>query len=100
MLKRLTPCTHAACLLGQYVAGMAVYSAFPPTVMCCVKITVHRGAKCADASAHCIAVHRDWLEQELDLCNQSYEYQRILEGEIAQRAETARLLREVSAPAD
>ncbi len=27
---------------------------------------------------------RDWLEKELDLCNQSYEYRRVIEGEVAQ----------------
>jgi hypothetical protein len=27
---------------------------------------------------------REWLEKELDLCNQSYEYRRVLEGELAQ----------------
>ncbi|KAG1655297.1 hypothetical protein FOA52_002456 [Chlamydomonas sp. UWO 241] len=38
---------------------------------------------------------REWVEKELDMCNQSYEYQRVLDGELAQRAEASRQLREV-----
>ncbi|KAL6746535.1 hypothetical protein V8C86DRAFT_2939694 [Haematococcus lacustris] len=38
---------------------------------------------------------REWLEKELDLCNQSFEYRRVLEGELAQRAETHGQLRDV-----
>ncbi len=41
---------------------------------------------------------RDWLEKELDMCNQSYEYQRILDGELAQRAQTNKKLKEVDQP--
>lgn len=33
---------------------------------------------------------RNWIERELDNCNQVFEYQRVLDGEIAQRAEAAR----------
>ena len=38
---------------------------------------------------------REWLEQELDLCNTSWELMRVLEGELAQRAEATHRLREV-----
>eukprot|EP00798_Chlamydomonas_sp_ICE-L_P008275 gene8275-1544_t len=38
---------------------------------------------------------REWLEAELDSCNQSFEYRRVLEGELAQRGEAYRQLREV-----
>lgn len=36
---------------------------------------------------------RDWIEAELDLCNQSWVYQKVLDGEIAQRSEAARCAR-------
>ncbi|GBF91684.1 kinesin family member heavy chain [Raphidocelis subcapitata] len=38
---------------------------------------------------------REWVEQELDLCNTSWEYMKVLEGELAQRAEKTHRLREV-----
>ncbi|GAX80469.1 hypothetical protein CEUSTIGMA_g7908.t1 [Chlamydomonas eustigma] len=38
---------------------------------------------------------RDWLEKELDMCNLSFEYQRVLDGELAQRADINRQLKEV-----
>lgn len=38
---------------------------------------------------------RDWIEMELDNCNLSYEYRRVLDGELAQRAEAIRLMKEV-----
>eukprot|EP00775_Hariotina_reticulata_P005026 gene5026-5268_t len=38
---------------------------------------------------------REWVEQELELCNASWQYQKVLDGELAQRAEATRRLREV-----
>ncbi|KAI8464754.1 MAG: hypothetical protein J3K34DRAFT_525930 [Monoraphidium minutum] len=38
---------------------------------------------------------REWVEQEVDLCNTSWEYMKVLEGELAQRAEKTHRLREV-----
>ncbi|WIA39358.1 hypothetical protein OEZ86_005467 [Tetradesmus obliquus] len=38
---------------------------------------------------------REWVEQELELCSTSWQYQKVLDGELAQRAEATRKLREV-----
>jgi len=38
---------------------------------------------------------REWVEQELDLCNTSWEYMKVLEGELAQRAEKTHRVREM-----
>ncbi|GAB4822357.1 hypothetical protein N2152v2_009403 [Parachlorella kessleri] len=38
---------------------------------------------------------REWVERELDVCCASYDLQRVLEGEKAQRSECARKLRDV-----
>ncbi|KAF8064520.1 KIN4A [Scenedesmus sp. PABB004] len=38
---------------------------------------------------------REWVDQELELCSTSWQYQKVLEGELAQRAEATRRLREV-----
>eukprot|EP00879_Flechtneria_rotunda_P010714 GHRR01011196.1.p1 GENE.GHRR01011196.1~~GHRR01011196.1.p1 ORF type:complete len:1304 (+),score=608.99 GHRR01011196.1:374-4285(+) len=38
---------------------------------------------------------RTWVEQELELCSTSWQYQKVLDGELAQRAEATRKMREV-----
>lgn len=38
---------------------------------------------------------REWIDQEMELCSTSWQYQKVLEGELAQRADATRKLREV-----
>jgi len=38
---------------------------------------------------------RDWLEREINICNRSWDLRRVLDGEIALRAESCRQLHEV-----
>ncbi|KAK9846882.1 hypothetical protein WJX84_000810 [Apatococcus fuscideae] len=38
---------------------------------------------------------KDWIDRELDICNQSFDVQRVLEGEKALRSDAARRLRDV-----
>ncbi|GLC45179.1 hypothetical protein PLESTB_000427200 [Pleodorina starrii] len=38
---------------------------------------------------------RDWLQRELDLCNMACEFRKVIDGELAQRAEATKRLKEL-----
>ncbi|KXZ43975.1 hypothetical protein GPECTOR_76g796 [Gonium pectorale] len=38
---------------------------------------------------------REWLQKELEMCNMSFEFRKIIDGELAQRAEASRALKEL-----
>lgn len=82
---------------------MQCHAVFVLSILCYVANTSCAGAGAdlelqPNASAPLLRTskaRREWIDQEMELCSTSWQYQKVLEGELAQRADATRKLREV-----